>query len=74
MTVPDIRPGDDVLSIHGAHLWLKARGVRPYSRHSLYVAIARGDLPAREVVSRVWVVRVDDLRAFARAKGVDVTE
>lgn len=67
MNVPDILKDDPVLSILGASNWLKSHDVRPYSRHALYVKIARGEIPARELTPRVWVVRVADLEKFAAA-------
>lgn len=65
MNSPTIGRHDQVVSILGASRWLKARGIRPNSRHEVYRAIARGELAAREFGPRLWVIRVCDLERLA---------
>lgn len=55
----------EIMSLAAAARWLGTRGVKPVSRNSLYAEIARGKLKARELMPRVWAVRLDDLQAYA---------
>ena len=60
-----IEAGDKKLfSLFAASEWLRDRGLRPVSRTSLYVAIARGDLVAKEIMPRTWIVRKAALEAY----------
>jgi hypothetical protein len=43
------RNEDRVVRVHGTSRWLRERGVTPQTRHQLHLAIARGELPAREL-------------------------
>jgi hypothetical protein len=53
----ELRQDAKLFSLIKASTWLSARGLRPTSRTSLYIAIARGDLIAKELMPRTWVVR-----------------
>ncbi|HET8777965.1 MAG TPA: hypothetical protein VFN76_09930 [Candidatus Limnocylindria bacterium] len=64
-TVPTITPRDQCLTIQAASLWLRARGIRPDSRHAIYAALARGELPGREISPGRWYIRLRDLERYA---------
>jgi hypothetical protein len=61
----ELRQDAKLFSLIKASAWLSARGLRRASRTSLYIAIARGDLIAKELMPRTWVVRRADLEAYA---------
>jgi hypothetical protein len=56
-----------LLSVHGASMWLKERGIRPYSRHTLYLAIAHRQLRIAASARRVTLIRRADLERYAAA-------
>jgi hypothetical protein len=58
-------PAENLLSINAAALWLKARGVRPATRHAIYLAIARRRLRVAASASRVVLIRERDLAKYA---------
>lgn len=63
-TQPRVEP---LLSIQGSRRWLEEKGC-PISRHGIYLALARQELRAKEIVPGVWRVRLPDLEAFARER------
>jgi len=57
----------DLISLSEGERDLKARGVKPNSRHFLETHVAKGNLRARRMAARVLLIRRADLDAFAEA-------
>ena len=57
----------DYFSQLGASRWLRARGIRPHSRHAVALAIARGELRPVMVPPRTMLIHRSQLEAYARA-------
>jgi hypothetical protein len=63
---------DAMLSVNAASHWLRERGIRPCTRHSIYLAIARKRMRVAASAKRVVLIRRTELERYARElEGLD---
>lgn len=57
----------ELFSVAQAAQWLRQQGIRPATRHRVYVALASGTLALAGTSRRVMLIRRSDLERYAES-------